>query len=318
MITSTASFDDDYKYAVYGFDNFNDATGRLMFAGVQRGSLNPVPKAGTDVLMVHTAQEIGLTQNAMPNPWAPPALQAAIASITVANGVAPGTTPAGSEILKATDRIAVSDCATLKIFAINAAVNQGDATITPAGNYCTAAAFQAGASIRKLATVYYYVADNGRGGTSLYRAVGNKDLTALDSVELLEGVEDMQLWFGIDNAGNADRIVDIYKTANDVAGAAPATAAEWESTWNGWDWVPQPGPCPAIFDPALCSHIEYSSIRTVRYSLLMSAGGANLLGEAQQLDYNGQLLTGGVVGGPGDRRLRQVVTSTVGIRSRLN
>jgi type IV pilus assembly protein PilW len=297
MITATTSVDDDFKYAVYGFDNV--VNGALAI-GAATGTLNPVPKAGTDVLMVHVAEEIGTLKDPIPNVIGPPAilpptLAGSIASLTL-------LVKQPTKALLATDRIAVSDCATTKIFGINAAAIDSEA-IALNGNYCSAAAFQAGASVRKLSTVYYYVS-----GSSLYRAVGNATVTGA-AVELLTGVDDMQLEFGIDNAGNADGVIDIYKPANDLTGAAPATAAAWENAWNGWDWVDEVAPT--------ADHIDYSLVRAVRYSLLMNANTPNLLADPQQLLFNNQVLVGGVVGPGGDKSLRQVVTSTVGIRSKM-
>jgi type IV pilus assembly protein PilW len=152
------------------------------------------------------------------------------------------------------------------------------------------------------------VADNGRGTAadpsySLYRQNGDFAVTGVAAEEMMEGVEDMQLTFGIDNVGNADGIIDIYKAANDLAGAAPNTAALWSSAWNSWDYV-------TLVLPAV-SHNEYSLVRAVRYSLLMRTESDNLLRTPQQLSYNGAIFVSP------DKRLRQVFTGTVGIRSQF-
>ena len=110
-----------------------------------------------------------------------------------------------------------------------------------------------------------------------------------------------------------DGTIDVYKSANDTAGVAPNTAALWDSAWNGWDYTPN-----VVGPPAVAAHPEYSMVRAVRYSLLMVSVDNNVLADQQQLDFNGTTLYGGnTVAGAGDRRLRQVVTSTVGIRSRV-
>lgn len=311
MVADETSIDDDFKYAVYGFDDVVNGT---LTIGGATATLSPLPKVGTDVLMVHVAEELGVLSAAV---GGPPALAAAgTLTLTDKGATLPGM-GAGTEIVRMNDRIAVSDCATTKIFAPAAAVMQEDLTIdvSGAGNYCTTAAFQAGASVRRVTTVYYYIAANLNGGFSLYRAIGNANV-APAADELLEGVEDMQLEFGVDNAGvvagNADGIIDVYKKANVIGSALDAATEVTDEEWNGWDWdVAVAGP------PAVAAHADRNVVRAVRYSLLMKASSPNLLADPQPLQFNKQTLIGGVVGGPGDRSLRQVVTSTVGIRSRV-
>src|SRR5690606_5674133 len=153
-------------------------------------------------------------------------------------------------------------------------------------NHCFYAGFQQGASVRKLSTVYYFVAPSLSGNTfSLYRQKGH----GAPAEELLEGVEDMQLEFGVDEDG--DSIVDEWYAADD---------ADFEAEmWSGWDWN------------TLANEKDPLLVRAVRYSLLLVTEDA-VLGEDQTLSYNGASLV------KTDRRLRQVFSSSVGIRSRIN
>jgi type IV pilus assembly protein PilW len=129
-----------------------------------------------------------------------------------------------------------------------------------------------------LETVVYYVAasqgagppDNTlpAGTTSLWRRVG---LAAPE--ELIQGVENMQLEYGMDD--NGDRIVDNY--------VAATAATNWQR---------------AI---------------AVRVALLVRS--VEQYGtDTDQRSY--QLLTNTTVNAPGDRRLREVFTTTISIRSR--
>jgi len=62
------------------------------------------------------------------------------------------------------------------------------------------------------------------------------------------------------------------------------------------------------------SGAQWGQVVAVRAHLLMQSMEANILPEPQTLDFAGELLEGDAVA---DRRMRQVFTSTIGIRSRL-
>jgi len=320
MITAITSLDDEYEYAVYGFDNVAASTTVFNTALAPAGgtvsmTLSQAPKAGTDVLMVHVSEDLGVLANAVPNPYVDPATMGSASSLTLnttLNGTSPNHAP-----LVANDRISVSDCATMKIFVVDAT---STSTVTAnASNFCTKAVFQQNATVHKLKTVYYFVSDNGRSGYSLYQQVGS----GTTAQELMEGVEDMQLQFGIDNANSGDGVVDLYKSANDLTGAAPTTTAAWTSAWNAWDWW-KPTPVTTVCDKTTtatflttCQHRDLSAVRSVRYSLLLRSADDGVLSDKQTISFNGNTLYGGAaLAANGDRRLREVFTSTVGIRSR--
>lgn len=68
--------------------------------------------------------------------------------------------------------------------------------------------------VARISTRSYYIRTNPGGIPSLYRRNGGSD-----AEELVEGIEDMQIQYGIDTDG--DRAVDEYKTADEVV-------ANWE------------------------------------------------------------------------------------------
>jgi len=292
MITATTSIDNDYVYAVYGFDggdtaapsSVDPATGTLTTnSGTTKVLPTPYPKANTDVLMVQTSASLGVLTSSEGGLL--PAALTQVTTLPLSKSLATAV-PAGTSV-------AVSDCATTKIYVVDAAAVNA-ASITPTAsagsNYCTYAGFLAGASVRQLTTVYYYIAQSsaGAGVYSLYK---------YDSVngaqELLQGVDDMQLKFGVDT--NGDGVVDVWRDPTNVS------AAEWD----GWDW----NYTTSTKDPNL--------VRAVRYSLLLRSED-NVLSAEQTIVFNGTTLYGGATtAGSGDHRLRQVFTSTVGIRSRV-
>jgi len=194
----------------------------------------------------------------------------------------------------ATDQpVAISDCGTTKIFAMDSAA-VGDTNLglsaVPGTNYCAHVRFRAGASLRKLKTVYYFVATSASGNTtSLYR---QEEGAAAE--ELLEGVANLQLQFGVDDTG--DYQVDLWDTADGIT----------EAMWNGWDWTDGADGIAGTVDDTK----DIELVRAVRYSLLFVTEDP-VLGEAQAVVYNGATIA------PADGRLRQVFTSSIGIRSRI-
>jgi hypothetical protein len=114
------------------------------------------------------------------------------------------------------------------------------------------------------------------------------------SEELLEGVEDMQLEFGVATANNGfPNAVSNYKTANAI------TAGEWD-LFDG-------------DDPFVAS-----AVRSVRYSLLIRGEDDFTLAAPQRYTYpptiNG--VANAVVTTAPDRRMRQIFSGTVAIRNR--
>lgn len=100
------------------------------------------------------------------------------------------------------------------------------------------------------------------------------------SQELIEGVQDMQIFYGEDT--NGDRIVDQYVDANAVA-----------------DWA---------------------NVLSVRVNLLLVSLENNLANAAQTILFPADTGGAGTVGNSfaaGDRRIYQTFTTTIGIRNRL-
>lgn len=186
--------------------------------------------------------------------------------------------------LQSTDILALSDCTRNFIFKPTSVTGSATQTIT--------AAFGTppipGSTVMRLDTVIYYIANNPTTGIpALYRRLLNGN-----SEELLSGVENMQLQIGIDTNNNG--VVDIFRTPDLV------TAAQW-SAWND--------------DPTAAGLLDSSeqNVVAVRYSLLLRSE-ENLLDQPQTYTYNGAAVTAAA----GDLRLRQIVTNTIGIRSRVN
>ncbi len=119
----------------------------------------------------------------------------------------------------------------------------------------------------------YYLGTNPAGVRALYRNSINDGLA-----ELVDGVEDMQIMYGVDTTAVPDRVADVYQTAAAVA-----------------DWT---------------------RVVSVRITLLM-ASLDNLAASAQtyRIDTNDDGVLDAVIAA--DRRIYQTFSTTVGIRNRL-
>jgi len=146
--------------------------------------------------------------------------------------------------------------------------------------------FAPGSRLFRLNAVTYHIADNAAQEPALFvqkLVAAGANATTLDE-EIVEGVENMQLRYGVDTGEPADGGVDLYVNADEVEAVAPgATRAE-----------------------------QWQRVLGVRISLLMVSRQNELVTTSpQSYEFNGALVT------PADRRLRKVFTTTVAIRNRL-
>tara|TARA_R110002050_G_scaffold1244_4_gene8636 strand:+ start:68966 stop:69988 length:1023 start_codon:yes stop_codon:yes gene_type:complete len=137
----------------------------------------------------------------------------------------PGGSPPGSANIKVTggsglnqfDIVMVSDCLAAAIFQItHINSSAGDDNIvhntalgTPGNSTKTLGKNYTGAELIKLVTTSYYIRNNASGVPSLYQKVFNDA-----PQELVEGVESMQILYGVDT--NDDASADQYISANAV------------------------------------------------------------------------------------------------------
>lgn len=182
----------------------------------------------------------------------------------------------------ANDILVVSDCKKARIFQattlanVSSALNISHAAGATPGNTATtwnpanpAEFYESGAEVIKMRKLLFYINNNTAGVPSLWMWDNGVN------TELVEGVEDIALTFGIDDDG--DGVPDSYKTTSTT------TAAEW------------------------------TSVASVHLELLVRTPGTNILREKQSYSFP---LGAAVVQAP-DTALRQVFTTTVGVRSRI-
>ncbi|MDP5208467.1 PilW family protein [Microbulbifer sp. 2205BS26-8] len=241
--------------------------------------------AGTDALLIRSAsgRNVGIARKNDPT-------QLFIENTGVETGECDNGTNKTDKYsgLCAGDILAVADCDSVRVFQATGFTGSAgsaeigvqhtdDSSFTPGNRVATWGAediderqtFGKDAQILTIQNIFYYIANNTTNNPSLFRQV-NKD----GPQELLQGVEDMQLTYGVDT--NSDGTPDTYRPAHQIAA-------------NQW-----------------------GSVSSVRLELLVASTEDNVLQEPQGYTFNGV-----PVDDPGDRRLRQVFSTTVAIRGLL-
>lgn len=177
--------------------------------------------AGTDILSVQAISEkgVGLIANMIP-----------VNGAIEISGKGPG--------FAADDQLLITNCSSADLIVAGAAVVNGDGNteITHADNLSIV--YGPGAIVIEPTVYSYFVKDTGRKDSSgnAINALYRRDAVGTD-VEMLEGVTDMQLEFGIDE--NADRVIDKYY--GDASAAEDSTykiqSFDWDEDNNNWDRV---------------------------------------------------------------------------------
>ena len=241
--------------------------------------LNPLPKADTDFFVLRGAYGSGV-QISKNN-------DSEQVFVTLL-GTEPKACADGTDRISGlcqNDILVVTDCTKARVFqATNVTASATDVDVVHAkanGDPGNAVAswggnsgsdeetFKPGAELLSATTITYFIATGTSGRPSLWQNVNGANL------ELLEGVDDMSVTYGIDT--NDDFVPDDYLPATGIA------AADW------------------------------SKVVALRVELLVSSIDDGVLAETQTYSFGG---VDNVAPDPADRRLRQVFSTTVGIRSR--
>lgn len=200
---------------------------------------------------------------------------ATTASLQTAGFLTSATTPANN-----CATAVVSDCSTAAVFQVSAIAgsvfshNTGSAC-TPANSTNNLGKTYVGGQVYPISTISYYIRTRtGASQPSLYHKV---DLN--DAEELMEGIEQMNIWYGED-------------TDMDTA------------TGISSDYVPN------YYVPAN-SVVNMRRVVSIRVSLLGATLDDNLSSQSLPYTYNGATTT------PTDRKIRRVFNTTIAVRNRL-
>jgi type IV pilus assembly protein PilW len=166
-------------------------------------------------------------------------------------------------------------------------------SIAELGKEGAAIAFAKGSRLYKMNAVTYYVAQNAAGVPSLFRTIPTGSEATPTAEELVEGVEDMRVTFGVDDSVPADGQVDFHDS--ETAGS-PYVSGDFVNT-----------------DAALGATVQerWNRVMSVRISLLMRSVEDRVIAEPQVYKFNGD----DAIDAP-DRRLRKVFTHVIKLRNR--
>ena len=221
----------------------------------------PIPDANASVLVIRGASQVGNIINA------PSTNNNLLAYTTTAIDASTGCV---GELCPGKAAVA-SDCSKARVFTVNTLAVAGTTlTVSHVDSWSN---FTTG-QVMPMNTVVYFVATKKDGnGPSLWQRTNNGD-----ALELLEGVENMQV---------------TYATANDSTGILD----------KGYRLASQ-----------ITASNEWAKVTSIRVDLLVRSIEKNVLNEPQSYNF------GGVDVNPGstDRRLRQVFSSVVTVRSRMS
>ena len=136
--------------------------------------------------------------------------------------------------------------------------------------------------IRLQGTIFYVGKRGGLAGNppALFRAQLDAEGNLATAEELIEGVESMQILYGVNNNEDARRTADTYLTADSVA--------------------------------------QWQNVVSVRITLLMQSIDDGIVPQPQGYSFNGVVYDGVGSGGslPADRRVRRIFTTTISLRNR--
>ncbi|WP_234701863.1 PilW family protein [Spongiibacter marinus] len=230
---------------------------------------------GTDVIRIKRGSDetIKITGNLSPNN----------ANVQIENN---------SIDIKQNDYVLIADCSTADIFRVtNSPKGEGKGKTTLAhassnnSNNRLSKIYSGDAEIFGFETTHFFVRDTGRktaGGSPVYALYSqHRGLSSggaeEPAIELVEGIENLQLSYGLDTSG--DRAVDEYKAADAVA-----------------DWL---------------------DVVSVRVELTLVGNDENIVGEDGDADAQTVTDRDGNTIANGDGRMRQVFTSVFALRNRL-
>lgn len=180
----------------------------------------------------------------------------------------------------------ITDCIDSDIFRASSVNNTGTIETTAHGNNVNnsnrlSKAYQADAEIYTVESVTYFIAQNPVGNNALYRTDNTRAKVGLpnSTMELVDGVEDMQILYGEDT--DLDGTPNYYVDASNVVGM--------------------------------------EKVVSVKISLLLrSMSDVVITSKPMTYTYNGVTYNDGTTPAPlVDRQLRKVFTSTVTLRNRL-
>ncbi len=156
----------------------------------------------------------------------------------------------------------------------------GEGTCPKAGTTIVTGEYGPESRIMRMVSNAYYIANNPSGVPSLYRVALNNSGGVGAAEELVEGVENMQIEYGVDSDATVDGVANQYLKADAI------TAAQWQG----------------------------GRVASVRLKLLLRSVEQSA-SKSQQYSYDGVVYDGVANPLPSDRYLRREFSTTVKLRN---
>ncbi|MFO1372002.1 MAG: PilW family protein [Candidatus Competibacteraceae bacterium] len=288
-LTNPSNFGSNFRYTIIGYDGQTAVAGspgttpsfdRTLMTGAVSTTGTTRALDNSDLLIVTGAMPLGIT----------------ITTHTASTGdITIPALPAGLKSLKATantNTVVAADCQGAGVFFITNALTTGTTTLSHATggsnkNQCSdlGKTFVSGEILKAFSRAYYIAVDSTTNLRTLYR----REMDGTDQA-LVPGIENMQIKYGLATSlegypadyYTAAQITDGSHTCNDKATGGTSTGL------NVWDCV-----------------------KSVQVDLMVLSAEDNVTAAAQTLWFNGSDFTAP------DKRLRLVMTTTIGVRNRL-
>ncbi|WP_428244084.1 PilW family protein [Gynuella sp.] len=213
-ITNTLNNSSDYKYA------FQTAIQGYTAATLPNGTLTKTPVADTDIVVIRSAGSSGVQVSKNND-----AAQVFVTNTGVEAGGCGGNKNRVSGICEG-DILVVTDCSKARIFQVtnvtqsgnevnlvhsNSGSSPGNAISSWGGNSIDPEeSFGAGSEIMTVTTSVYFIATGTSGRPSLWKSQNGIEF------ELLPGVEDLAISYGVDTDASQDFIPNSYQAASSV------------------------------------------------------------------------------------------------------
>ena len=152
----------------------------------------------------------------------------------------------------------------------------------------TAGTLTPGARLMKVSSHFFYIRNNAAGQPTLFRRTLTPVAGAVTTTdeELVEGVEDMQITYGVDTSATADGAVDDYLSVAEIIS-------------------------PTV--PGANDSQRWARVLSVKINLLMRSPDNGITNAPQTYTFNGATTTPTAT----DRRLRKIFTNVIAVRNRI-
>ncbi len=227
-----------YTLTSYSPANTTTAANWATNVATNVGAVNTIPVTaiggaagltpGSDVLLIRTASGRPLRLAAA----VPGTNQTTLTLENTAGGTCSDGTTAKVSGLCPNSHALIASCKSARVFEVQSISNATPATLTVKTGTNLGADPEyspTGAEVFPMQTIAYYVKQSSSGtGTSLYRRIFDGDNANGLEQELIEGVENMQVRYGVDTtAPDPDGVVDDYRPAKGPTGSATDSVTDW-------------------------------------------------------------------------------------------